>query len=111
AYGNAYTYGKLAKVSRLYAAPKPVKLSPTQIQNELKLPAPDAAPTEPASATKRPAAHAPSKRTARRATKRVRKTAAAAAVQPVAQSKQRLFAHPTRANASAAGGAQQEFLR
>src|SRR3954451_12240501 len=28
-----------------------------------------------------------------------------------APSKERLFAHPTRANAAAAGGAQQEFLR
>jgi murein DD-endopeptidase MepM/ murein hydrolase activator NlpD len=111
AYGNTYTYGRLAKVSRLYAAPKPVKLSPAQIRTQLKLPAPDAPPTEPASDTRRPASHAPSRQTARRATKRVRKTAAPSAAAPAVQTKQRLFAHPSRANSAAAGGAQQEFLR
>src|SRR4051812_41677236 len=110
AYGNTYTYGRLAKVSKLYAAPKPQKLDAAAIQRELKLPAPDAAPTEAASETTRPAAKAPSKKLARKAKKAVKKTAPAAAAAAV-PAKQRLFAHPTRTNAAAAGGAQQEFLR
>src|SRR4051812_26072597 len=110
AYGNTYTYGRLAKVSRLYAAPKPQKLDPAQIQRELKLPEPDAPPTEAASQTKRPAAKAPGHKLAKKATKTVKRTAPArSAAAP--EAKQRLFAHPTRANAAAAGGAQQEFLR
>src|SRR4051794_25665941 len=110
AYGNTYTYGRLAKVSRLYAAPKPQKLDPAEIQRELKLPRPDAPPTEAASQTSRPAAKAPAERLAATAAKRVKRTAAArSAAAP--EAKQRLFAHPTRANAAAAGGAQQEFLR
>src|SRR4051812_14899612 len=77
AYGNTYTYGRLAKVSRLYAAPKPQKLDPAQIQRELKLPEPDAPPTEPASQTKRPAAKAPGHKLAKKATKTVKRTAPA----------------------------------
>src|SRR3954470_16130890 len=112
AYGNTYTYGRLAKVSRLYAAPKPQKLDPAQIQRELKLPEPDAPPTEAASETTRPAAKGPGKKLARKATKTVKRTAPAkTATAPAAEAKQRLFAHPARANAAAAGGAQQEFLR
>ena len=57
AYGNTYTYGRLAKVSRLYAAPKPQKLDPAQIQQELKLPAADAPPTEAASETEHARVH------------------------------------------------------
>jgi hypothetical protein len=38
-------------------------------------------------------------------------TTPASAATPVVQPKLRLFAHPTRPNAMAAGGAQQEFLR
>jgi hypothetical protein len=111
AYGNTYTYGRLAKVSKLYAAPKPQKLDPAEIQKELKLPAPDAPPTEAASETERPASKAPSKKLARKATRRVVDTAPADPAASDAAAKVRLFAHPSRANASAAGGAQQEFLR
>jgi hypothetical protein len=111
AYGNTYTYGKLAKISRLYAAPKPEKLTPTQIRQELKPPAADAPPTEPASDATKPARRAPSRKLARKATKRVAATTPATAAQPATEPKVRLFAHPTRPNASAAGGAQQEFLR
>ena len=71
AYGNTYTYGKLAKIAKLYAAPKPEKLTPTQIQQELKPPAADAPPTEPASDATRPAHRAPSRKLARKATKHV----------------------------------------
>ena len=113
AYGNTYTYGRLAKVSKLYAAPKPQKLDPAQIQKELKLPAADAPPTQAASETEHPASKAPSKKLARKATKSVTDTAPAgqAPAARTAGAKQRLFAHPARAAAAAAGGAQQEFLR
>jgi hypothetical protein len=108
AYGNTYTYGHLAKISQLYAAPKPQRVSQAQIQQELKLPKPDAAPTQAASDTTRPAGKRRLK--AKAGTKTV---VPKAATRPLAAAaaKLRLFAHPTRANASVAGGAQQEFLR
>src|SRR4051794_38705600 len=102
AYGNTYTYGQLAKISRLYAAPKPQKLDPAEVRRELALPAGDKAPTRAASETEAPAkkGHSP-------VSPAVPADAVAAPEAPV---KTRLFAHPTRANAAAAGGAEQQFL-
>jgi murein DD-endopeptidase MepM/ murein hydrolase activator NlpD len=113
AYGNTYTYGRLAKVSKLYAAPKPQKVDPAEVKRLLALPKPDAKPKVAASDTARPASRAStsSKQTARKAAK----AAVSAVDEPTTPAeplvKERLFAHPTRSNASVAGGAQQEFLR
>ncbi len=105
AYGNTFTYGHLAKISQLYAAPKPQRVTQAQIQKELKLPKPDAAPTQPASDTAQPA----SKRRVKANAKSVVPAPAPTAADAV--SKLRLFAHPTRANSAIAGGDTQEFLR
>src|SRR4051812_11074124 len=102
AYGNTYTYGRLAKISRLYAAPKPQKLDPAEVRRQLALPAADKAPTRAASETEAPAKK-------HKVTEAV--TADTVAAAPETPVKTRLFAHPTRANAAAAGGAEQEFLR
>jgi hypothetical protein len=106
AYGNTYTYGRLAKVSQLYAAPKPQRVTSAQIQQELKLPKPDAAPTQPASDTAKPA----SKTRVRANGSTVVPAPDTVAPAQADVSKLRLFAHPTRANAAAAGGDEQEFL-
>ena len=76
----------------------------------LALPKPDAKPTEAASDTDRPglARVREAARQGRGRRRRRRATATSAAAAPV---KERLFAHPARSNAMAAGGAQQEFLR
>ena len=113
-YGNTYTYGHLGKVAERYPSPKPQKVTQREIREELQLPARDAAPTQPASATKRPARRAPSRSAARKAAPAIkrqvpreranRRTVGKAA-------KERLFAHPRRPRAAAAGGAQQEFER
>jgi Transglycosylase SLT domain/Peptidase family M23 len=105
AYGNTYTYARLAKVSRLYAAPKPQDADPAEVKRELALPEKDKKPTEPASSTDRPASHAQAEAEPKSTTEPAVTDVSAAPV------KSRLFAHPTRANAAAAGGAQQEFLR
>jgi hypothetical protein len=110
AYGNTYTYGRLSKVSRLYAAPKPQKLDPAEVRRQLALPRADKKPTAPASDTTRPASRTPRKALARKATK-VAEPVVPATPAPEAPVKERLFANPTRANAAVAGGAQQEFLR
>jgi transglycosylase-like protein with SLT domain len=113
AYGNTYTYGRLAKVSKLYAAPKPQKIDPAEVKRMLAMPKRDAKPKAAASDTERPASRASrsSKETAQKAVKQsvpaVDETTAT--TEPLA--KERLFAHPTRSNAMVAGGAQQEFLR
>jgi murein DD-endopeptidase MepM/ murein hydrolase activator NlpD len=106
-YGNTYTYAHLGKVAQRYPAPKPEKVSKRQIQEELRLPAKDAAPTVEASGTKAPAARAPKRSTARKAAPPIRKQADRGGK----ASKQRLFANPRRKNSAEAGGAQQEFER
>jgi murein DD-endopeptidase MepM/ murein hydrolase activator NlpD len=103
-YGNTYTYAHLGNVNRTYPSPKPKKVSQDEIESELKLPEKDAAPAEPASATDRPARRAP-------ASDLAEKAAPDAAEDEPAAAKERLFANPARPNASAAGGAQQEFER
>ena len=104
-YGNTYTYGHLGTVTTTYPAPKPRKTTKAKIAKELKLPTADAKPTEAASAT---VAH-PARPAAKRADRRTKPRAASAAtdVLPAAATpaKQRLFAHPSRPNAKAAGGA------
>ena len=36
AYGNTYTYGHLAKISKLYAAPKPQKVDPAEVKRHAR---------------------------------------------------------------------------
>jgi hypothetical protein len=105
-YGNTYTYGHLARVARRYPAPKPQHVTEADAKRELKLPT-DAAPTQPASTTDRPASKAPKRKLAERAAPDSRK-APAKVERP---SKERLFANPSRPKAAAAGGAQQVFER
>ena len=100
-YGNTYTYAHLGKVATTYPAPKKRTAKRSEIRRELKL---DKAPKAPASATKAPArkdkaAPAPAKRR-----QSAKKAPAATAAAPT---KERLFAHPERPNARAAGGAAQ----
>ena len=55
AYGNTYTYGRLAKISQLYAAPKPQKVDPAEVKRLLAEAPKDKKPTRAASSTDRPA--------------------------------------------------------
>ena len=103
-YGNTYTYAHLGKVVRRYPAPKPQPVTQEEIQKELELPKRDAAPSQAASATDRPARRAPKRKLAERAAPEPERT------KPKV-TKQRLFANPARPNAADAGGAQQEFER
>jgi len=94
-YGNSYTYSQLGEVAPSYPAPKPKTVNAAQIRSELKLPAADPKPGTPASAGRQ----AP-------------KAPAASSSQPSSTAtatvtKERLFAHPARAAAYAAGGQQQ----
>src|SRR5215210_141786 len=107
-YGNTYTYGHLAKVARTYPAPKYRTTTRKAVARELKLPAKDAAPTAPASATTTRATRR-TKAAARRPA--ARRSARRAAVARPAPTKQRLFAHPERPRAGRAGGEQQLFER
>ncbi len=103
-YGNTYTYGHLQRIAKRYPVPK---LQPaTQQEDEAQLPQRDAAPSQPASDTAKPATKTPSRRLAAKAAPKGRKDA-----KPAPATKERLFANPTRPNASAAGGANQEFQR
>ena len=104
-YGNTYTYARLAKVAKSYPAPRERTTTPRAVRHELALPAKDAKPRAPASATKvrasKRATTAARRPTARRATRR--------SAPRLAATKQRLFAHPDRPRAGRAGGDQQLF--
>jgi murein DD-endopeptidase MepM/ murein hydrolase activator NlpD len=110
-YGNTYTYARLKKVSKSYPAPRLRTTTQKQVAKELALPAKDAAPTAPASATtkkatkRKAATKEPNRHVARG------KTVKPATPAPAITTKQRLFAHPQRPNAGRAGGEQQEFQR
>jgi len=110
-YGNVFTYAKLAKVAKTYPAPRERSVSREQIIKELKLPKSDPKPTAAASAgsNRRVKRSAPAKT-------RIRANGTPAAAGPSKRSqatpnpldqaaaKERLFAHPERAAARAAGG-------
>ena len=101
-YGNTYTYGHLATVNKTYPAPKPRKTTKAKIAKELELPTADAKPTEAASNT---VAKATSPK--REIAPKKERIAASDPLPAAAPVKQRLFAHPSRPNAKAAGGAAQ----
>ena len=69
-YGNTYTYGHLKSVVRTYPTPKPQRVDSDDVKRELRLPARDAAPENPASRTTKAEAKA------RRAAKRKRRRGA-----------------------------------
>ncbi|HUR86296.1 MAG TPA: lytic murein transglycosylase, partial [Solirubrobacteraceae bacterium] len=98
AFGNTYTYAHLKKLAERVPVPKSKTQSKASIAKELELPGRDPEPTAAASAGKQSAKPAAS------ATDIVDAEPAPA---PIA--KQRLFAHPSRPNALANGGAQQIF--
>jgi murein DD-endopeptidase MepM/ murein hydrolase activator NlpD len=100
AYGNAYTYSHLGKVAPSYPAPKPAPATATKTVSDSES-RKDPAPSGPASAG--------GQRRSARADKARRDQMVAATVSalnnlPV---KERLFAHPSRANSFRSGGDQQ----
>jgi hypothetical protein len=121
AYGNQYTYSGLGELAHVYPVAKNSVTSDKTIAKALtahtgakpkaeqQLPK----PTAPASAgLQKPTAAASTSKPAASATKKVKIKAtgnAAAPQQTAATSKERLFAHPTRPAANAAGGLEQIF--
>ena len=107
-YGNTYTYARLAKVAKSYPAPRERSTTRKAVARELALPAKDAKPTAPASAT---TVRATKRRAAAARKPAARKPAARKPARRRAPAKQRLFAHPERPKAGRAGGEQQLFER
>jgi len=122
AYGNRYTYAHLGSVAKRYPALRPQKVSDAQIARELKLPTPDAAPRSAASAGRqRTTASGGSsavsggsrtgaprrRRAAGHSAPHGRRRSARRAPKPAPVLKERLFAHPRRPAALAAGGERQ----
>ena len=111
AYGNTYTYGKLAKISKLYAAPKPQKVDPAEVKRML------AAAAGRQGAQGRRLGHRPPRLAhdapeGRRAGERPGRAGDRAdRARRARRSRSACSRNPTRPNAAAAGGAQQEFLR
>jgi hypothetical protein len=102
-FGNTYTYRDLGSVAKLYPAAKAKHTTQADIERELKLPKPDAAPSQPATAG------ASGATTVADTLKRVVTGTAAPKAAPKVEtaSKERLFAHPFRRHATNAGGAEQ----
>ena len=115
-YGNTFTYSGLAKLAKTYPFPKPRKARRAEIRRELALTKTDAEPTAPASAATRAELRARRSRTVkpRKRTHAVpaneRLAASGAALPAAVPSKERLFAHPARPRARAAGGDEQLAL-
>jgi Transglycosylase SLT domain len=104
-YGNRYTYSHLRSLANRYPVPKPRRGDAASTSAELEPPKVDAKPSAPATAgTQRPSGHAHAAR-AHAAAKAPGQAAGAAP--PAAASKERLFAHPRRPGAFAAGGKRQ----
>src|SRR4051794_13593053 len=106
-YGNTYTYAHLKRISRTYPAPKKRKVTKAEIRRELHLPKRDAKPAHAASDMHRArsARAGGPRRPAKQRLKAAEPTASKDSALPLATpDKQRLFAHPTRPNALAAGG-------
>jgi hypothetical protein len=100
AFGNTYTYARLASVAKKHPVPKKVDVSQSDIARELKLPKGDPKPTR--------AASAGSQKRAKKAKK------ASLPKEPVVNeaaeakaAKERLFANPRRPNAFESGGEEQ----
>jgi murein DD-endopeptidase MepM/ murein hydrolase activator NlpD len=103
-YGNRYTYGHLATVSRYYAVPKAEKVTPAQVRAELKLPKKERAPTAPATAgVQRADAAGKGAKSSAQAKPHAKVRHAG----PRVVAKQRLFAHPARPEAKRHGGRAQ----
>ncbi len=110
-YGNRYTYSHLGSIAAKYPVPKPRKANTASASDELELPRSDAKPTAPATAGRQqqPAgADARAKGAGGKRGRRAKAAAAdAAAAAPATSTKERLFAHPERPAAYAAGGQRQ----
>jgi murein DD-endopeptidase MepM/ murein hydrolase activator NlpD len=106
-YGNRFMYSHLGSLAAKYPVPKPSSPNTSQAESELAPPKADAKPTGPATAGKQPvpntaggssnAAPAPTPTT----------TAPAGDSASGGDVKERLFAHPSRPDAYAAGGRRQ----
>jgi soluble lytic murein transglycosylase-like protein len=113
AYGNTYTYAHLKTVATRVPVAKPKTQSQASIASELALPgANDPAPTAAATAGRQSASASIVKGLVPAADPTTLEPdpgalATAATPQNAQVSKERLFAHPARPNALAAGGAQQ----
>jgi hypothetical protein len=101
AYGNTFTYSQLGKVAPSYPAPKPTPVIASQAVSDSESRKHDPAPSGPASAGgKRRSAHP------RKAGRDQLAASTMSALNSV-RVKERLFAHPSRANSFQAGGDQQ----
>ena len=125
--GNTYTYAQMGSISKLYAVPKPVKVTAKEIARELSSkPAPTLAPTQSATAGTQVATAtlkattitaAPTAKTAVKAAvktavashavKAATSKSAAATTQPAGAPKVRLFANPSRPASYNSGGQTQ----
>ncbi len=107
--GNIYTFAHLGSVPQEYPVPKPVRLSPAQLSQQLAAPLPS--PRQPASAGQQQSAATVSSATATKEAEstgglpQTTSTTSAGAPSAVASMvKERLFAYPSRPASYAAGG-------
>jgi murein DD-endopeptidase MepM/ murein hydrolase activator NlpD len=104
-YGNRYTYGHLASVASKYPVPKP-HAQDAAVSNELERPKADAKPTVPATSGAQKPVNAPSGSGGKQRVAAKPDAATSSTHAPVV-TKERLFAHPERPAAYAAGGQRQ----
>jgi hypothetical protein len=109
-YGNRYTYSHLSTLAHKYPVPKPHSDAASAATPELELPKADARPTAPATAGRQPTASRQGAANAGSGRERIAANAPRAGASDgdaPAATKERLFAHPDRPAAYAAGGKRQ----
>jgi murein DD-endopeptidase MepM/ murein hydrolase activator NlpD len=106
-YGNRFMYSHLGSLAAKYAVPKPSSPNTSQGESEPALPKPDAKPTAPATAGSQPAQGGSGSTNAASAPTPATTAPAGDSVSGAGDLKERLFAHPSRPAAYAAGGARQ----
>jgi len=109
-YGNTYTYARLGSVVKTYPVPREQRVSQASVRRELKLAnAKEPKPSAPASAGHQavPKARAPVTRGAKSGSAAPGRVARARVRASAPAAKERLFAHPDRPSAYAAGGDRQ----
>jgi hypothetical protein len=115
-YGNQYTYGQLGRVSKLYPVPKSdlSKLKTTAKALKANSVKADPKPTAPASAGRQLTTPTKVSVAKTHVASKAKKSRIAASGDPAPVAKtverERLFAHPTRPQAKAAGGLEQILL-
>jgi murein DD-endopeptidase MepM/ murein hydrolase activator NlpD len=106
-YGNRFMYSHLGSLAARYPVPKPSSSNASEAESELAPPKADAKPTAPATAGSQSATHGGDAKDGASGPTATTTAPAGDSASAAGDDKERLFAHPSRPGAFAAGGKRQ----